>query len=117
VTGSLEEAKAEFKRRYKEVKAGRNSSARPPGVSSFVSLCELRAIVGTALRAISTRRWRRWHRVTARARAHISPASMRYLAAHGGAGPLRQTVLRARGSILELSELLTQHASYFDGGV
>jgi hypothetical protein len=38
------------------------------------------------------------------------------LAARGGAVPLTQTVLRARGSILELSEVLTQHANYFNGG-
>ncbi len=37
------------------------------------------------------------------------------LATRGGAGPLTQTVLRARGGILVLSETLTQHANYFDG--
>ena len=39
------------------------------------------------------------------------------VAARCGAGPLTQTVLRARGSILLLSETLTQHADYFNGGV
>jgi hypothetical protein len=39
------------------------------------------------------------------------------LAARGGAGPLTQTALRVRGSILLLSEVLTQHANYFNGGV
>lgn len=35
-------------------------------------------------------------------------------AARAGAGPEAQTVLRARGGILALSEGLTQHAAYFD---
>ena len=39
------------------------------------------------------------------------------IAARCGAGPLTQTVLPARGSILLLSEVLTQHADYFSGGV
>ena len=39
------------------------------------------------------------------------------LATRGGAGPLIQTVVQARGRILLLSELLTQHASYFDDRV
>jgi hypothetical protein len=38
------------------------------------------------------------------------------LAAQSGAEPVRQTILRARGRILVLSEVLTQHAGYFDGG-
>ncbi len=38
------------------------------------------------------------------------------LAARGGAGPLMQTILRARGNILLLSEVLTQHGRFFDGG-
>jgi uncharacterized membrane protein YccC len=37
------------------------------------------------------------------------------LAARCGPGPLMQTALRARGSILILSETLTQHADYFNG--
>jgi hypothetical protein len=45
--------------------------------------------------------------------AHLDAA----LAARCGAGPLTQTVLRARGSILLLSETLTQHTDYFNGGV
>jgi hypothetical protein len=36
------------------------------------------------------------------------------LAARAGTGPASQTVLRARGSILVISEVLTQHAAYFD---
>jgi uncharacterized membrane protein YccC len=39
------------------------------------------------------------------------------LAARGGAGALMQAFLQGRGSILALSEVLTQHASYFNGGV
>jgi uncharacterized membrane protein YccC len=38
------------------------------------------------------------------------------LAAQSPAEPARQTILRARGCILVLSEILTQHAAYFDGG-
>jgi uncharacterized membrane protein YccC len=38
------------------------------------------------------------------------------LAAHGSIGPEGQITLRARGSILVLSEVLTQHAIYFDAG-
>jgi uncharacterized membrane protein YccC len=44
--------------------------------------------------------------------AHLDAA----LAARGGVGPLTQTVLQARGSILVLFEVLTQHANYFNGG-
>jgi hypothetical protein len=33
-----------------------------------------------------------------------------------GAGPGATAALRARGSILAMSEALTQHASYFDAG-
>ena len=36
------------------------------------------------------------------------------LAAHNGSGPDWQTVLSARGSILVLSEVLTEHAAYFN---
>jgi uncharacterized membrane protein YccC len=39
------------------------------------------------------------------------------LAARTGTGPRAQIVLRARGSILALSEVLTQHAAYFDAGL
>jgi uncharacterized membrane protein YccC len=39
------------------------------------------------------------------------------LAARGDIGPLAQTVLRARGSILGLSEVLTQQADFFNGRV
>jgi uncharacterized membrane protein YccC len=45
--------------------------------------------------------------------AHLDAA----LAARCRSGPLTQTVLRARGSILLLSEALTQYANYFNGGV
>jgi uncharacterized membrane protein YccC len=45
--------------------------------------------------------------------AHLDAA----LASCCGVGPLTQTVLRARGSILLLSETLTQHTYYFNGGV
>jgi hypothetical protein len=38
------------------------------------------------------------------------------LAAQSRAEPVSQTILRARGCILVLSEMLTQHAAYFDGG-
>jgi uncharacterized membrane protein YccC len=38
------------------------------------------------------------------------------LAAGAGTGPAPQTVLRARGSILAISGVLTQHAAYFDAG-
>jgi uncharacterized membrane protein YccC len=38
------------------------------------------------------------------------------LAARAGTGPETQTILRARGSILTLSEALTRHAAYFDAG-
>jgi hypothetical protein len=38
------------------------------------------------------------------------------LATRAGAGPGTQTVLRARGRILALSEVLTEHAAYFDAG-
>jgi uncharacterized membrane protein YccC len=38
------------------------------------------------------------------------------LAAQPRAEPAKQTILRARGCILVLSEMLTQHAGYFDGG-
>jgi len=37
-------------------------------------------------------------------------------AARADTGSSVQTALRARGSILVLSELLTQHATYFDTG-
>jgi uncharacterized membrane protein YccC len=37
-------------------------------------------------------------------------------AAQPGIEPARQTILRARGCILALSEMLTQHAADFDGG-
>ena len=39
------------------------------------------------------------------------------LAAHRDNGPDWQTALRARASILALSEVLTEHAAYFDSGV
>jgi uncharacterized membrane protein YccC len=48
--------------------------------------------------------------------AHLARLDSR-LAGRIGDRPVRQTVLRARGSILALSELLTQHADYFNGGV
>jgi uncharacterized membrane protein YccC len=38
------------------------------------------------------------------------------LAARSRAEPASQTILRARGRILVLSEMLTQHAAYFDAG-
>jgi uncharacterized membrane protein YccC len=38
------------------------------------------------------------------------------LAAQSRDEPVRQTILRARGHILVLSEMLTQHAAYFDAG-
>ena len=38
------------------------------------------------------------------------------LAVLSGVEPARQTILRARGHILVLSEVLTQHAGYFDAG-
>jgi hypothetical protein len=38
------------------------------------------------------------------------------LATRSSAGPLRQTVLRARGGVIVLSETLSQHANYFNGG-
>ncbi len=38
------------------------------------------------------------------------------LAARTDTGPRAQIVLRVRGSILALSEVLTQHAAYFDAG-
>ncbi len=38
------------------------------------------------------------------------------LAARGAARPEMQTLLRARGSILALSEALTEYAAYFDAG-
>jgi uncharacterized membrane protein YccC len=44
--------------------------------------------------------------------AHVDAA----LAARGGTGQLTQTVLRARGNILGLSQVLTQYANYFNGG-
>ena len=37
------------------------------------------------------------------------------LAAHA-AGPARQSILRVRGSMLALSDVLTEHAAYFDAG-
>jgi uncharacterized membrane protein YccC len=53
---------------------------------------------------------------SASASAHLTHLDAA-LAARCGTGPLKQTVLRARGGILLLSETLTQHADYFDGGV
>jgi uncharacterized membrane protein YccC len=53
---------------------------------------------------------------SARTIAHLAHLDVA-LAARCGAGPLTQTVLRAHGSILLLSETLTQHADYFNGGV
>lgn len=38
------------------------------------------------------------------------------LAARTGTGPHAQIVLQARGSIIAISEVLTQHAAYFDAG-
>jgi hypothetical protein len=38
------------------------------------------------------------------------------LAALSATGPEMQTVLRARGSILVISEILARHASYFEAG-
>jgi hypothetical protein len=38
------------------------------------------------------------------------------LAAQSAAEPVRQTILQARGRILVVSEMLAQHAAYFDGG-
>jgi uncharacterized membrane protein YccC len=38
------------------------------------------------------------------------------LAAQPATEPARQAILRARGCILVVSEMLTQHAAYFDGG-
>ena len=38
------------------------------------------------------------------------------LAARSHVDPVSQTILRARGCILVLSEMLTQHAAYFDAG-
>ena len=38
------------------------------------------------------------------------------LAAQAATGPEMQTVMRARGHILVISEALTQHAAYFDAG-
>jgi hypothetical protein len=38
------------------------------------------------------------------------------IAARAGGGPGAQTALRARASILALSETLTGHAAYFDAG-
>ena len=38
------------------------------------------------------------------------------LAAQSGTEPVRQTILRARGRILVVSEMLAQHAAYFDDG-
>jgi uncharacterized membrane protein YccC len=52
----------------------------------------------------------------ASANAHLARLDA-VLAARGNAGPLAQTVLRARGNILGVSEVLTQYANYFNGGV
>ena len=49
---------------------------------------------------------------TASATAHIARLDAA-LAAHFATGPEMQTVLRARGSILVISETLARHASYF----
>jgi uncharacterized membrane protein YccC len=49
---------------------------------------------------------------TASATAHIARLDAA-LAAHFATGPEMQTVLRARGSILAISETLARHASYF----
>lgn len=38
------------------------------------------------------------------------------IAAHAGTEAVAQTILRARGRILVLSEMLNQHAAYFDAG-
>jgi uncharacterized membrane protein YccC len=53
---------------------------------------------------------------SANAIAHLAPLDAT-LAARGDAGPSMQAVLQARGSILLLSEVLTEHARYFDAGV
>jgi uncharacterized membrane protein YccC len=50
------------------------------------------------------------------ATAHLSRLDAA-LAVADGVEEVRQTCLRARGSILVLSEVLTQHATYFDSGV
>jgi uncharacterized membrane protein YccC len=52
---------------------------------------------------------------SASANAHLARLDA-VLAARGNAGPLAQTILRARGNILGVSEVLTQYANYFNGG-
>jgi uncharacterized membrane protein YccC len=52
---------------------------------------------------------------SARARAHLARLDAA-LAGRAGDRSLAETVLRARGSILVLLELLAQHADYLDGG-
>jgi uncharacterized membrane protein YccC len=52
---------------------------------------------------------------SARAAAHLVRLDT-VLAGRGGDRPLTETALRARGSILVLSELVAQHADYFNGG-
>ncbi len=59
----------------------------------------------------STRRSTPWREATARSRPHASPGSTTRLSARPGVA-----ALRARGSILAMSEALTQHAAYFDAG-
>ena len=51
----------------------------------------------------------------ANANAHLAQVDAA-LAAHSATGPERQTVLRARGSILVISETLAAHAAYFGPG-
>jgi uncharacterized membrane protein YccC len=53
---------------------------------------------------------------SANAVAHLAPLDAA-LAARGDADPSMQAALQARGSILLLSEVLTEHARYFDAGV
>ena len=69
-----------------------------------------RSPAGSGLRARCGAR-RRMRKATARSRPPASPGSTRLLAARPGAA-----ALRARGSILAMSEALTQHAAYFDAG-
>jgi uncharacterized membrane protein YccC len=52
---------------------------------------------------------------TANATAHLARLGAA-LGAQAATGPERLTVLRARGSILVISETLAQHAAYFEAG-
>ncbi len=71
---------------------------------------------GSVWARTSTRRSRPWREATARSRPHGLPGSTTASPLVPARSRRRPLALRARASILAISEALTEHASYFDAG-